>query len=355
MSVVWQVRLKNAVGKYVAVVDDWWGFSIAPYVNGLGAWAVQVNAEDPVVEQFDLDGQVEFWWRDNARGIGWSLEHEGVVRNMAYYLDSQGGLVAEISGRGYNDLLVRRIIEAAAGSSGGTKSGVAETIIKAWVTAQAGSGAGARAITGLSVEADGATGDTVPMAAAYDLLYETCRAIATVGGGDFAVVGTGAAAYEFKWYEGQLGDDKTDSVVFALGNGNMASPKLTVSRADEVNAVLVAGQGEAEKRETVWRTDAPRIAESGINRREKFQDARQESSTAGLNALGDIALKAGEPKRSLQFQIQQTVGSAYGIHYGLGDLVSAEFMGDRVTKKIMGVTITVNARGESRKVSTADV
>lgn len=355
MSVVWQLRLKSAAGAYVAIIDDWRGFAFTSRVNAVGAWTLQIDAYDSDVSEIELDGQIEFWWRDQARGIAWRSEFAGLVRDIAYYLTETGEMVCEVSGRGYNDLLDRRIVAAAAGSANGTKSGKAETILKAWVNEQAGPGAGARAITGLSIQADAAGGNTIAIAAAYDNLLALAQDVAAIGGGDFAVVGTGAALWEFRWYAGQFGTDRHLTVVFNVGNGNMANPRLSVSRHNEVNAVLVAGQGEGAARTTTWRTDATRIAESPINRREMFRDARQEATSGGLENLGDIRLEEGRPKKELTFDIVQTEGCTYGVHYALGDLVSAEFMEARVTKKVVAVTITVNAQGEQRQVETANV
>jgi len=236
-----------------------------------------------------------------------------------------------------------------------SKSGVAETVMKAFVDKQCGPGAGARALSGLSIEADGAHGNSTELGRAYRNVLEICQEIARTGGGDFDVVSTGAATWEFRWYTGQRGTDRHTTVVFALERGNMAKPHLRLWRADEVSAVLVGGQNEGAARTTVWRTDATRIAESPWNRIERFADARNETTTAGLNAVGDRVLDEGKPRATLDFEVLQVPSCLYGKHYFLGDLVGTKFLTYSATKKLNEVTITVNAQGESIKAGFTDV
>jgi hypothetical protein len=350
----WQIRLKSAAGALVALIDDYDSFTFTRRVNGMGAFALRMNGNDAKAALFELDGQIEFWRADAENGIPWYREFAGVQRNWDYYVRENGALIFEPSGRGYVDLLNRRVIAAASGSVDASKAGAAETVQKAFVDKQAGPGAGARAITGLTVEADGAHGNSVTMGRAYRKLLEITQEIAAIGGGDFDVEGTGVAACECRWYTGQRGTDRHTTVVFSLELGNMAQPKLSYSRADEVNAVLVGGQGEKSTRTTVWRTDATLIDDSPWNRIEEFADARNEDTTAGLNAVGDRVLAEKKPRVRLTFDALQIPACLYGKHYFLGDLVGTKFLTYTGTKKVQAVEFTVDQGGTTIKPEMAD-
>ena len=362
---LWQVRLKDTAGALTSIVDDYDSFTFTQRVNSVGAYALRFSKRaDESVDAFTtrtllwaLDSQVEFWIRDSEMGIVWRKEFESLTRRLAWSLLVGGELVFEVSGRGYNDLLGRRVIASPSGSEHARWAALpAETIMKDIVTYQVGASAGVgRVTTGLTVEADAAQGNTLTLQRAYKNVLETLKELSRIGGGDFAVAGTGAATFEFRYYQGQLGTDRTAEVIFALERGNMGEPTLTLARQDEVNAVLVGGQEQGENRQTVWRTDADLIDDSPWNRSELFRDARDESAVAGLNARGDAELDAGKPRWTLTFRALQTPGCAYGRHYFLGDLVTAKFLFHEATKRVVAVTVTVNESGPGKTVEMEDV
>jgi hypothetical protein len=181
---------------------------------------------------------------------------------------------------------------------------------------------------------------------AYRNLLDACQEIADIGGGDFEVVGVGDGAWEFQWYEGQMGTDRSAEVTFALAWGNMERPRLVRARSNEVNAVYVGGAGEGALRQYTWRTDAVLIAESAYNRREMFVDARNLTTVAGLNAKGDWVLAEYRPRNEFTFRALQIPGCRYRKHYVLGDLVTVAFLDFSATEKIVGLEFTVDDRGE---------
>ena len=69
-------------------------------------------------------------------------------------------------------------------------------------------------------------------------------------------------------------------------------------------------------------------------------------NTTGLNARGDIALDRLLARKTFQFQPLQTPSSAYGVHYFLGDKVSARDFGVTTTHKIIGSSVSVGDNGE---------
>ena len=169
----------------------------------------------------------------------------------------------------------------------------------------------------------------------WQSLLPTLQRVADVAGGDFDLVRTGAATVEFRWYLGQLGTDRSASVIFAVERGNMANPRYRYDRADERTAVVVAGQGELDDRAVVVRTGADYSATNDV---EAIKDARHISSTNGLEDHGDQYLDDKRARQVITFDVLQTPACLYGSHYFLGDLVTARYH-TTVVQKIEGVTV----------------
>lgn len=354
MAVLWHVALKDPAGNQVALFDQWERLVINQRLNAPGAFALQFSGDDPRSALFELGGQVEFYRADVDNGITSRLEFEGHFSDTDDSLDEDGKPTVVFSGRGYNDLLSRRIIAEPAGTVEAERSGQAEAVAKSYVYIECSALALTREIPGLSVDPIVGEGNFVRTARAYRNVLTVIQECAAIGGGDFAIVGTGPATYRFYWYDGQLGMDRSATVIFAPEWGNMSSPRLRRRRTQEVNAVMVGGQGDGIARTTVWRTDAGRIADSPINRREVFVDQRQESDADGLDTAGDRALEEGNPRPELSFDVLQVPGCLYGLHYFLGDLVTAKFRGYEARLKIIGLDFTVTQAGEEIKVIMAD-
>ena len=366
MPEIWQVVVKRPDGSINARLtgqrDGFVGFSFTRRVNSPGAFLIYfMRRADESEAQFlgradvfEVDSQIEFWRRWQEQDIDWQLEGEFLNRSETIYTTVEGGTMLQAAGRGYLDLLHRRIIEAYSDSAEAAKSGPAESVIKEYVNEQAGPGAGARAIAGLSIEADGLGGDDGNWRKQFTNLLDTVQEITRIGGGDLDVVGVGDALFEFRWYAGQRGTDRSTNIIFSLERGNMGQPNLALKHHDEVNAILVGGQGAEAARILVWRTDAARIADSPLNRIERWRDARQEPDMDGLLSLGDEFLDEGRPKETLTFIPLQTPGTILGRDYFFGDLVTGRYMGHQETKKVMGYTYTWNEQNQEVTVELED-
>lgn len=354
MAPTWQIWLKDQAGTRLALLDYYRKFSIGRSVNGLGAFSLELSGLDTHIASLALDGQLEFYRGNPAMVIDPALEFEALIRDWEELIDADGRTIYTVSGYGYNELLRRRVIDAYSGGAGAAKDGLAEAVIKEYVEEQCGVTAGARSIFGLSVEGDAGGGGPVRLSRAYRNVYEVCLEIAAVGGGDFAVMGTGPATYEFQWHDGQLGADRSDSVVFALEYGNMGSPKLAHRRSSEITAVLVGGQGDGAARVTDYRIDYARESQSPINLRELFIDQRQDADPNGLITAGDRALNDGRAAYQLSFDVLQVPSCLYGYHYFLGDLVTVRFKTYVAVQQVKAVEFVVDPNGEQLKVTLSE-
>lgn len=329
-------------------------------VNGSGSHRISLRGDMSIGLEVGLDYQVEVW----KKPVGlpsWKLVYEGLHRTWTWQADNDGDETFTSYGSGYNSLLARRIVAAYATTTGSDKSDKAETVIKEFVNENIGPGAVARALTGLTVQADSARGNDWEGSRAWQNLLEVCQDIAKSGGGDFAVIGTGPATFEFRWYDGQLGVDRTlgnaggnDPIIFSLQRNNMLTPLLSLNHGQEFNTVYVLGQGEGVARTVVVTSDPTSIAYSPWNLIEVSRQATGETTTDGLETVGAQELSDGLADRSVTFEAAQTPDCAFGVHYNLGDIITAMYH-QRVDKKITKVTVDVGENDESINLELADV
>ena len=477
----WQAQLRSAAGARIATFTDQeiLGLHIKKDVYGVGMYDLSLDATvDTRGDLFEVDGQVEIWRR--PPGEAWYLEFEGLHQNARWVMDRDGKETFTSFGVDYKDILARRVVSAYAGSPQARKAGVAETVLKQYVTencivehvvnggfesgdppaswagtnavlaSYAGSthsglaamsvavtadnGYGGQtidvltdtaymtfsgwslrsaaghqtrfrvydvdnaayiyegvfadnaawtqdttafaipagctqvivecavetngetgyfddvsltvlgadlddAIPELSIEADGAGGNAVSISRPYRNLLEVCQEIiAQNGEGAFDIVSVGDALWELRWYDVQRGTDRTASVLFATGYGNMVNPVLD-EKVSTGNVVLVIGSGVESHRD--WETRPAAAAPTGMDRRKVVRDARDEDEVAVYQARGDALLFERKADNFLRFDVLQTATSQYGVHYFLGDKVSARYRDTDFVQKIVGVDITL--------------
>lgn len=360
----YQVRFKDISGQLTHVMAGTGsergglaGISCELVLNGTGSHAIALKGDTDLALEIGLDYQVEVWRRP-AGSQKWVLAYEGLHRTWVWQADASGEEQFISYGASYNSLLARRIVAAYAGSAGSDKAGKAESVIKAYVNENAGPGAADRLLPGFAVQTSGSGGNDWTGSRSWRNLLEVCQDIAYAGGGDFQVVGTGPATFEFRWFTGQMGTDRTigneNPVVFSLQRNNMLQPVLSVNHGQEYNCVYVLGSGEEASRTVLIVASAGAMGVSPWNRVEVSRQATNEGTTDGLTSAGVAELRAGAAQQSMGLGVAQTPECAYGVHYFLGDIVSALYK-QRVDKKIVKVSLDVTPDDETIKVELADV
>jgi len=317
-------------------------------VNAPGFFSFSINTDHASFPYIVNDALVVIWRRNVAQGVGWYEEFSGLVRaTQREYINFDS---LNVSGAGVLSLLNRRHILYYADTANRTlfTSVPAETIMKILVEYNAAASATvgnsrlrAGAISGLSVQANSALGNTLSLSCAYDNLLSTLQFISSPGGGggDFDLIRSSGASYEFRWYTGQRGTDRTASIIFALEYDNMAHPVYSINRFDQKTVAIVGGQGLTSSRTIAIRSGGDYSAGIDI---ETFLDGRNESIAAALNSKGDIALEANANKiKSFSFDVLQVPSYFYGQHYFLGDLVSYRYADISGSVKIFGVTAAI--------------
>lgn len=351
----YKIRLYDTAGTLQHELVNFRSLAYRREVNAPGLAQFAVSGEHPLVDDIADKWQVEVWRRNQANEIDWYCDFYGLFREPNREGAGPGAFTALCPGQ--MSMLSWPIVAWHAGVTNRSKfsSAAAETILKTLVSYNAGS----NATTGngrlrtwsqsgwtISVEADGGGGNVLDVYCAYKRLLDTLQDVARLAGGDFDLVKTAAATWEFRWYAGRLGTDRTASVIFSIALGNMANPRFRQRRMGERTVAIVAGQGEGSARETAVRTGSNYSATNNI---EILVDARDVTAgdTAGLESRGDLAVDETRAVDEFDFDVLQIPSTLYGKHYFLGDLVTVRspYAGADVTRKIQAVTVAVNPDG----------
>jgi hypothetical protein len=201
----------------------------------------------------------------------------------------------------------------------------------------------------INIEAVSGLGNTISYYCAYDNVLAALQNVQPITGGDFDLVKTAAATFEFRWYLGQLGTNKTTTLFFALDRGNMANPVFVDDRANERTVSIVAGRGEELNRYVITRTSTNySVAARAF---ETYSNASNASTVEEMRGIGNGDLFEKRATRSFSFNALQAPNAYYGIHYFLGDLVTGIYRGELFSQKINSIAIQFdNNGGESINV-----
>lgn len=366
----YELRIKSRAGVELDRVSDFLSLGYSKVVNGPGLLVFELEGSHRAIADLTLSGQVEVWRREPLYAVDWYCDFYGLFRQPERWADGNGAHKYRGHAPGQLDWLAGATIDYSANIANRSTFSVvkAETIAKTLVTRNATTsgttGDGRRFNVDawgafISVQADGATGNAISYNCAYRNLLQALQEIALIGGGDFDLIKTGAQAWEFRWYAGQRGSDKssgTSQVLFALERGNMENPHVTQNRLGEATVCVAGGEGEEAARTVVRRTGAN--YDATYNSRSVFLQASQYSTTAGLNAAADERLDELQARNDFTFGVLQVPSTVYHRDYDIGDLVYAKYQDIEGAKKIVEVSISFEGSGdkpENIRVGLADV
>jgi len=98
-------------------------------------------------------------------------------------------------------------------------------------------------------------------------------------------------------------------------------------------------------------SSAARIGVSQWNRCERFTTAVNSKTTAALTGAGNDALSKYRPTTRFTGALVDTPESRYGVHWRLGDRVTASFRGRQFDVIIRAVQVSVNQAGNESIVA----
>jgi len=314
------------------------------------------------VDLAGLDSRVVVYRKPS--GYARYLDFAGFVRDIQQYRSSNLGLV-ELSGPDYNDLLTRRIIAYAEGTAEADKAGTADDIMKEYFDENllASATDTSRDLTdfGVSMEAVTSSGTAVEVTAAWEVVLDTFQAISDASRSVIAnaaffgmVPLTAGYDMEFRTKTGQWGmdhrfpDGVDGPVWFALERGNMKNPQWESNSLTELTYVYAGGDGTGTGREVVEVTDTDRVGESVLNRREAFYDGSGDETDELVDG-GYARMKEGASIITFDFDAVQTPGCLLGVHYNLGDRVTATYQNLSTDCHVAAIDITVTPSSEAVK------
>lgn len=370
MPVNYKVVVYDLSGNKAAELNDFNWVTLKKTVNNPGLLTLGLRGNHPLLADIADKYEVLLYRKPPAFEIGgltiqpdWALELATLYRDVDWSFE-KGKKSAILYCQGINSILSWRRIAYYAGQAGKSQftNIPAETILKDLVYYNLGAGAttGNNRILSnvityptITIETDATGGNNLYIGCTTKNLLSILQEVASIGGGDFDLVRTGAGAYQFRFYAGQLGTDRSSTVTFALGLQNMDRPFYRVRRAKEFTVALVGGQGEANLRTFVTRQGANYNAtynniEGFIAATDVKQDANEASN---LSARGDAALAQNQAFEEFGFDVIQAPSSYYGVHYFLGDIVTIvnPFNGASYTQKISSINLSW-AAGKAEQV-----
>lgn len=348
MNGLFHVDLYDASGVRKAILTDvhWLEYEIA--VNKPGYVSFEADADADALAGLDTGWRVDVW-RELPNGTT-AKEMVAFVDELLWQFDARATVT--ITASGLISLLGKRCVmwKANTNNRSAFTAAKAETIAKTLVSYNIGASAttvNGRILDGvnslISVQADAAGGNTLDWFCEWANLLDTLQELALVGGGDFDVVPV-TGGYEFRWYAGQRGTDRSATLLFALERGNIANPRYVLSTVDMKNAVVVGGKGEDAERLTavVYSSE-----HTSATQAEMFENATDVETSDGLSDRGAAALEENKTVSAFSFDILQTEACNFGVEYVLGDLVKAlnPFTNEAVTVKIESAQISYKTDG----------
>lgn len=350
MAPLYTVQVYNSTGTLQSTVVDFLALRITRVVNGIDVLAMAIGGTSPSIASFVYGGIIEVYRQDIEAGIASYREYAGIIRGITQTITDQ--TIYDIAAVGFNALLADRQVAWYAGVANRSQfsASPAETVLKNLFNYNLGSSATTAngrfldgRLTGATTAASGGAGSSITMSVAQLNLLQAMQKIQLNAGGDFAMVYTAPATFTFTWYTGQLGTDRSATVIFSVGNGTIGKLVIKTSRIDDVTAVVVAGQGEGSARAIVTR---PASLPTGLDLREGYTDARNQKTTSEYQALGDAVLNLATRQRTtVDAVVLQSNALRYGRDYFFGDLVGVYTGASTVTRKIATIDISLSKEG----------
>lgn len=360
-----QIYWRDFSGVLQAIIPNYTRLEYARGVNNIGWLTMELDPAKFDTSLLRLNSRLEPWRQVGARTPYLDGETVFFLKKWGYKIGSSGEEVIHLKALDALHLVANPIVAYAAGSAESDQTDYADDMMKEIISHNLGADATdtARSLaTWLSVQAQLAAAPSTTkafsrrnvLAILQELAQESYQAGTYLA---FDVVYTSPTALEFRTYTGQRGvDHGRDSgaaVVVSRERKNLEQPAMWEDHENERNYIYCGGQGTEEARTIVTASTADAI---GLNRRELFVDARQTSSSDGLDAEANAALFQHRYRRALAGSIIDTPGCRYGVDYNYGDIVYAEYRGQGYDAHVDAVsvvvergaeTVTVNISGEA--------
>jgi len=407
MASSYELWLTDDSGRRITLLKGMSFFSYSRAVKGFSTIEVGLPYrafKQQVFPVFEPDRRIEVW-RSPKTGIPLRLEGVYLLRKPAIYTRVEDGInMIVFYGRGLRDLLARRVVIQAAGTSYTRKEMEIDDMMKEIVSEQM--------LYGYALDPDGAVslsrgwpeaeffvqakqglGPVIAHSFADRNVLDTLKDLQSASFQlhdlsianekiyfDIATYTTGNSGYiqeeatedaildelgnpilaetrnmnalRFETYAGlyKNGQDRTTGVVFSVENNNLKEPYFSENHLQERNSVIVKGFGRGDSREWVI-VDGDGVHSSRWNRCEIFKDASNEPDQDLLEDFGYATLHENRPEETMEAVFlnvppsADTPSSLYGIDWDLGDLLPVFYADRQFNSEVTIVYVAVNDKG----------
>jgi hypothetical protein len=224
------------------------------------------------------------------------------------------------------------------------RSGAAETVMKAYVSANIGPTAPTiRKISNLTIQADAGLGSTVSGNARFQTLQDTLYGLAQTGGIGYALEQSGSNL-EFQVY---VPTDRSATIRMDMDNNKLSRANYSYSSAKLTRAIM-GGGGEAADREflEVTTTASEEAEEEWSRRIEVFKDSRNSDNTGQLTQSGEELL-VDDGKTIVQMSVTPSddFSMRFGRDWYLGDKVTVVINDLEASAVVTEVGISISFDG----------
>jgi hypothetical protein len=165
--------------------------------------------------------------------------------------------------------------------------------------------------------------------------------------------------YEFQTFIPYLGVDRSSSssspVIFSREFSNLGRPRWEEDWFEERNYVWGGGQGEEDDRMMDPEDDVWRMHKSLWNRRECFQDAREESTQLGVANKAYERMQKERPVVRFIGDLLDSNLTRFGKDWNYGDNITARYHGREFSGVIDGYTISVDKEGKEEFTARMEI
>lgn len=291
--------------EYKAAFKGYESVVISREWNGIGRLDLVLNSD---ITNTGLIQEDDILWFDNE------YHKAFIVEKMEQSLDGNSTKI-NITASHINTLIRDFITIPSTGQDYDVRTGTREAVVRAWVNQNAINPTDAgRAQYPIVLGPYGTIGSTITeQTRLKNLAEEISRVLSSEGLGWGLEIDGPNHRFIFNVLEGV---DRTNSVLFGLKYGNMASYRKIKDSIASRNIIYVGGQGEGALREIIAVDGA-----DGGRRKETFIDARDAETTQELSERGFQALSESVSVDAFEFQTlnRQFI---YEVNYDLGDYVT---------------------------------
>jgi len=360
----YQVALLDPYGTPLAQLEGFSSLDYVRVVNDIGALTIMLP------EIYDrylfagtdvrVDNRIEVYRRIGSGSFYRDMDTQWLTLKGNKILNDRGERLTKITCVDLMQLLTRRIVAYNSGTAQASKTDQADDMMKAIVRENFGSLATDtdRDWTAyLTVEADFALGQSLSKSFSRRKVLQVLRELANASYQvgtyiAFDIVATSQTTMLFRTFSGQRGIDRRhpsgiNPLILGPEFGNLANVDRGYDHTNEITYAYAGGQGEGASRVVGTSSDTTRIGQSPFGRIEGFADARTTSDATQVQDEARSLVKGGVPINTFTGRIIDTPSTIYGLHYGLGDIVTANFEGESIDCYIDKIRVRVTQDGEN--------